>query len=112
MATPTLYWLVSVARVLGKVVPGFATITGLITLVYDLGNQMLAGVLNLAISQISAIDTSAFSEVSFATITSIGLANAVFPLAELVTIWTALFSAMGVIIAFRWIKSFVPTVSN
>lgn len=112
MANPTVYWLVEVSKILGRAVPFFASVVGFFTLIYDLGEQIVVGGLNYLLGLVSSIDTSAFSNASFATVAGIGYANAVFPLSEFVTIWTAVISAKLVVLLIRWVKSFIPTIAN
>lgn len=112
MANPTVYWLVEASKVLGRAIPFFGTVAGLVTLIYDLGETMLVSGLNFLIAHISSIDTSLFSNASFGAVASIGYANAVFPLSEFVAIWTAVITAKLTIIIIRWVKSVIPTVSN
>ncbi|MBB5349877.1 hypothetical protein HNR46_000098 [Haloferula luteola] len=93
-------------------VPLIGTIFGWFVWVNDLGERIIAGGLNFIIDRLDAIDTTAFSNASFASVAGIGIANAVFPLSEAITMWSALFTAMLAIIVIRWVKSFIPTVSN
>lgn len=112
MPLPTVYWLVEVSKILGKALPFFGSVVGFITLVYDLGEKMLVGGLNFFISQLNTIDTSMFSNASFASVAGIGYCNAVFPLSEAIAIWTALGACFVTILILRWVKSFIPTVAN
>jgi len=93
-------------------VPVFGTLLGLIAYIYDLGETLFVGTLNLVISRLDAIDTSLFSNASFAAVYGIGYANAVFPLQEFVTMWIAIGVGCLSVVVIRWIKSFVPTVAN
>jgi hypothetical protein len=95
-----------------KALPFFGSSLGFIALLYDWGDKMLSTSLNYAIANVSAIDTSAFSNASFATVAGIGYANAVFPLEEFINIWVAVFTAAAIVLMIRWIKSFIPTVAN
>lgn len=108
----SLEWLSKTGSAIVGFVPGVSTVVALVTLIFDLGEKMLAGGLNLAISTLSSIDTSAFSNVSFAGVAAIGYANAVFPLDEMISIWTAVASGCLSVVTIRWVKSFIPTVSN
>jgi len=112
MAMPTVQWLVSVAKIIGKLTPFFGTVVGLVTLVYDLGTIIIVGGLNFLADRLDAIDTSAFSNAGFGLISSIGYFNAVFPLSEAIVVWTALLTAKLAIVVIRWVKSLIPTLSN
>jgi len=112
MPLPSLSWIAKVGESAARLIPGVGTFVGLISLIYDLGESMVAGGLNYLLAQVDALDTSAFSNASFATVVGIGYGNAVFPLDEAVTIGTALALACGTIVTIRWVKSVIPTVSN
>ncbi len=112
MALPSLSWLSRVGESALKAIPFFGSAFGFVVLILDIGERVLVAGINFATSSVNAIDTSAFSNVSFAAITGIAYANAVFPLSEFVSIWTAVFTAAGSVIVIRWVKSFIPTVSN
>jgi len=108
----SLTWLSRVGSSVVGFVPGVASVTALITLIFNLGERMLVGGLNYAITQVNGINTSAFDNATFAGITFIGYGNAVFPLEETVTIWSAVATACLSVALIRWIKSVIPTVSN
>ena len=112
MALPSLEWLSRIGEAAIKLIPFVGTTGGLVVWIFDIGERVIAGGLNYAINQLSAMDTSAFSNASFGVIAGIGYANAVFPLAEFASIWTAVFTAAGLVLLIRWIKSCIPTVSN
>jgi hypothetical protein len=112
MALPSLSWLARVGESALKAIPFFGSGLGLIALVFDFGEKLLVGSINYVIDTINAMDTSMFSNAAFASVQGIAYANAVFPLSEFVTIWTAVFAAAAGIILIRWVKSFVPTVAN
>ena len=112
MPLPSLSWIAKVGESAARLIPGIGTVVGFVTLIFDLGETMLAGGLNYLLTQINSMDTSAFSNASFALVVGIGYGNAVFPLDEAITIGTALATACGTIVVIRWVKSFIPTVSN
>jgi len=112
MPLPSLSWIAKVGESAAKLIPGIGTFVGFITLIFDLGETMLAGGLNWLIAQLNVLDTSAFSNASFAAVVGIGYGNAVFPIDEALTIGVALATACGTIVVIRWVKSFIPTVSN
>lgn len=112
MALPSLSWLAKVGEAAARAIPGMGTGLGFIALIYDLGDKMVAGGLNWLLSMVNSIDTSAFSNASFALVTGIGYGNAVFALDEAITVWTALAVACGAVAVIRWVKSVIPTVSN
>jgi hypothetical protein len=108
----SLTWLSSVGRNIASFVPAFGTLMGFVAYIYELGETVLVGGLNFLSDRVSAIDTSAFANASFAAVVGIGYGNAVFPLTEMVSIWTALGTACLTVVIIRWVKSFIPTVSN
>ena len=112
MSLPSLSWLSRVGEAASVLIPGVGTAVGFIVMIYDLGESMICGGLNYLIQHVSAMDTSAFSNGSFALVASIGYGNAVFPLTEAVNIGLALAGACTTIALIRWIKSVVPTISN
>ena len=95
-----------------KAIPLFGSALGVLSLVLSIGEHVVSAGLNFAVNQVSALDTSAFSNAAFALVAGIGYANAVFPLSEFVNIWTSVFTAAGIVLVIRWVKSFIPTVAN
>jgi len=112
MAEASVNWLVNVAKVVGKSAPFFGTAVGFVTLVYDLGTQLIVGGLGYVSARLDGLDTSTFQTTGFGVIEAVGTFNAVFPLAEALTVWSALATAMITVITIRWVKSVIPTVSN
>jgi len=108
----SLTWLSNVGRSVMSFVPVLGSVLGFLAWFYELGETVLVGGLNFISDRINAIDTSAFSNASFAVVAGIGYANAVFPLSETVTIWASLATACITIAIIRWVKSVIPTVSN
>jgi hypothetical protein len=70
----------------------------------------------IVISQIKqAIDTldlAVFSNVNLGGVSMIGVANAILPISEFVTVLGVYLTIWSTVIIIRWIKSFVPTVAN
>lgn len=112
MALPSLTWLSGVGTAAARLITWLGSGMSLVTWVFDIGEKMLAGGLNFMIDRLSTLDTSLFSKAAFATVAGIGYANAVFPLAEFVNIWTAVFTGISVVLIIRWVKSFIPTMAN
>lgn len=112
MALPSLEFLSRIGQLVIRAIPFVGSVMGFVAWIYDLGERVLAGGLNWILTQVSAIDTSVFSNAAFGTVAGIGYANAVFPLSEFVTIWAAVFTAAGAIVLIRWVKSFIPAIAN
>jgi len=108
----SLSWLSDVGRSIKFLVPGVGTLFGFVVFIYDLGEKILVGGLTYASESFAALDTSAFSDVSFASVAAIGYANTVFPIPEAMNIWASVFTACLSVSAIRWVKSFIPTLSN
>ena len=112
MPLPSLSWIAKIGEAAIRFCFMSSPLVACVALMFKVGDSMVAAVLNYALAQINALDTSAFSNAAFASVAGISYANAVFPLSEAISIWTALGTACGIVIVIRWIKSFVPTVSN
>ena len=112
MPLPSLSWIAKVGEAAIRFIFMTSPVVAFFALFFKLGDSMVAAVLNYALAQINAMDTTAFSNASFASVVGISYANAVFPLSEAISIWTALGTACGIVVVIRWIKSFIPTVSN
>jgi hypothetical protein len=108
----SLTWLSRVGSSVIRIVPGVGTMVSCVTLVFNLGESMLVGGLNYALEHVNAINTTGFDNVTFASVSFIGYANAVFPLEEFVTMWSSVAAGCLSIAAIRWVKSCIPTISN
>lgn len=112
MPLPSLSWIAKVGESAARLIPVVGTITGFFTLIFDLGERIVAGGINYLLDGLDAIDTSTFDNASFGAIAMIGYGNAVFPLEETMSVGAALIAACTTIATIRWAKSFIPTVSN
>lgn len=112
MPLPSLSWISKVGESAARLIPVVGTITGFVTLIFDLGEKIVAGGFNFALERLDAIDTSAFANATYGAIAFIGYGNAVFPLDEAMSIGAALITACTTVAVIRWVKSFIPTLSN
>lgn len=79
-------------------------------------NNFIEWIFNVVVAQLkelaSSLDVAALQGASFANLEWIGYVNAVVPVSEFVTLGGVYTTAVIVIILIRWLKSFVPTLSN
>jgi hypothetical protein len=63
-------------------------------------------------SKIGEADPSAIGTANFSILEGVGYVNAVFPLDEVIGLYSIYFTAWLCLITIRWVKSFIPTVAN
>jgi len=78
----------------------------------DCFDAIIGGGLDLMINKIAEMNMDSFQQASFSSLEGIQYINAVFPVTEFLQLSVAYCSLMVVVIALRWIKSFIPTISN
>lgn len=79
---------------------------------YNIVEMLIVGSLNAIYNQIISLDLSAMASADFAGWVYIGYVNAIFPLSECVALLGAFYTAWLTVILIRWVKSFIPTMSN
>lgn len=112
MALPSIFYLNSMAKMLRWLGPVAASVITFTLFVTNIFTILVFGALDAIATALQSLDTSGFGNASFAVITGIGYVNAIFPLAEILIVLTAYYTAWGIIISVRWVKSFVPTIAN
>jgi hypothetical protein len=112
MALPSIWWLSKAGNALRWINPiatAVITTTLFITNVFTI---LVFGALDACATALQSVNVSGFGNASFAIIQGIGYVNAIFPLAEILIILTAYYTAWISVISIRWVKSFIPTVAN
>lgn len=66
----------------------------------------------LVTEKLAELDPGAIGSANFGLLEGIGYVNAVFPVTEVVGLYTLYFTAWLCLILIRWVKSFIPTVAN
>lgn len=75
-------------------------------------DQAVLVVISQITQAINSLDLGAFTNVNLAGVSMIGVANAILPISEFVTLLAVYLTIWSTVIIIRWIKSFVPTVAN
>lgn len=87
----------------------FTAVTGFITWFLDLIIESMDDITMhleaLTAAEWPTLDTAGIAEIA-------GVANALFPMTETITIFSSLYVLWGVVLLVRWIKSFVPTLAG
>lgn len=112
MALPTLFWFTKIGDYAARVVPFVATALAFVAWAYNIVEVLIVGTFNAIASKIASLDTSFLTSADFSAFQWVTTLNAVFPLSESLGLLGALFTYKMVIIAIRWLKSFIPTVAN
>lgn len=110
--TGLVYWLLKASEILGKHAKFVATLVAFVAWVYDLIDRLIGAALSGILDLLHGVDLSSFQKAAFTTVENIGLVNGIIPLSETLTVFQAYFTAWGVVVLIRWIKSFIPTVAN
>lgn len=61
---------------------------------------------------LSTIELDNLQEADLSTLEFIGVGNAIFPFAEMLALLVVYYTLWLNLIVFRWIKSFIPTLTN
>jgi hypothetical protein len=112
MALPTIYWFSKIIEYVARVVPVVASVLAFFAWAYNIAEMLVIGSLNAIINQIASLDISQLGSADFSAWIWIGYVNALFPLGESIALLGAYYTAWMVVILVRWVKSFIPTMSN
>lgn len=112
MALPSIWYLNKTAGMLRWIAPLAGGALSFILFITNVFTILVFGALDAIATALDSLDTSQFGGASFAVIAGIGYVNAIFPLAEILIVLTAYYTAWLIVIGVRWVKSFIPTVSN
>ena len=111
MTWPLLFFT-KIAQHLSKFGKFFAMILAFFLWLIDFIEMVITATISQIVASIESLDLSQFSNISLTSIEYISYANAVLPITEFVVLFTAYVTAWLTVVIIRWIKSFVPTVSN
>ena len=99
-----LYWLSSAGKA--------AAVGGGVSLFFtDLVDNTFMGILEWVLGMLDQLDLAEFAP-NRGLIASIETINGIIPLSEFITMFAAYGVAWGIVLLVRWVKSFIPTVSN
>lgn len=87
----------------------FTAVVGFITWITDLVigaiDQVTLWIDQFVAANWPSLDMGAFSETA-------SVANVIFPLSEMISIYSSLYLLWAIVLLIRWVKSFVPTMAN
>ena len=107
-----MWWLSKAANALSWLGPIATSLITLALFVTNIFTMLVFGALDAAATAIQTLDLSRFGNAQFAIIQGIGYVNAIFPLAEILIVLAAYYTAWISVISIRWVKSFIPTIAN
>ncbi|MCW1921500.1 hypothetical protein OKA05_02980 [Luteolibacter arcticus] len=108
---PSMFWFNKVKDYAAKLLPLAATVIAFFAWFFNIVALVFVAGVDWITSTLNTIQLAG-GGAEFSVWPMIGLLNAIFPLAETLGILSAYFTFWAVIISVRWVKSFIPTLSN
>ena len=112
ISLPPLYWYKELSKYAARLWPLVSTALAFTAWMYNLVWILIVGAYTKINALLASVDLANFGNADFSQWQYIGIVNAIFPLTESLALLSFYYTLWGLVIAIRWIKSFIPTVAN
>jgi len=112
MKTALVYWCSRFYDLINSVGKAVGVLVAFVVWAGLLVERVVSATLSEVIDKLSAIKLEQVKATAMAGQEWIGYVNAVVPLSEMLTLLVAYFAACLTVVSIRWLKSFIPTLSN